>query len=83
MMSIRLKKILKKLTVGSTVCLLCSSASANLLINGGNDAALVGGEIAGWTEVVGSDWKQRDASPSPHAGAYYFNPGNPTPRTTA
>jgi hypothetical protein len=75
MMSIRLKKILKKLTVGSTVCLLCSSASANLLINGGNDEALVGGEIAGWTEVVGDTWTQRSASPSPQDGAAYFNPG--------
>jgi glycerophosphoryl diester phosphodiesterase len=56
-------------------CLLCSSASANLLVNGGNDDALVGTEITGWTGVVGDTWTQRSESPSPQDGAAYFNPG--------
>ena len=67
--------ISRKLMIVLAGCLLCTSASANLIVNGGNDEALVGGEIAGWTEVVGNTWTQRSASPSPQDGAAYFNPG--------
>ncbi|MBT3191194.1 MAG: LamG domain-containing protein, partial [Verrucomicrobia bacterium] len=47
----------------------------SLLLNEGNDEDLVGGEIPGWTEVVGDTWTQRSANPSPQAGSHYFNPG--------
>ena len=33
--------------------------SSNLILNPGNEAPLVGGEITGWQEIIGSDWKQR------------------------
>ncbi len=47
----------------------------NLLINPGNDLALVGGNIPGWTEVVGANWTQRSGAPVPHSGNYYFFAG--------
>ncbi|MBT3191195.1 MAG: hypothetical protein HN341_01440 [Verrucomicrobia bacterium] len=61
-------------TVVAVVCL-ASVAQASLLTNGSNDLALDGGEIPGWTEVVGTTWTQRSASPSAQAGSYYFMPG--------
>jgi len=46
-----------------------------LIFNGGNDEPLVGSEIPGWDEIVGTTWTQRSATPSPQAGAHYFMPG--------
>ncbi len=50
-------------------------ADMNLLVNPGNEMALVGGEIPGWTEVVGSTWTQRGADPAPFEGSCYFFAG--------
>jgi RHS repeat-associated protein len=51
----------------------------NLVINGGNEAALVNGEIPGWTEVTGASWTQATAGaggfPAAQAGATYFYAG--------
>lgn len=49
--------------------------SVNLLANGGAEAALVGGEIPSWREVVGTVWSTRTSSPSPIEGASYFAAG--------
>ncbi|MBL7077298.1 MAG: hypothetical protein ISS31_07490 [Kiritimatiellae bacterium] len=65
----------RALAVMLMVAAMASVAQASLITNGGNDDALVDSEIPGWTEVVGSTWTQRSASPSPQAGGYYFNPG--------
>ncbi len=51
------------------------SAQANLITNGSNDAALVAGQITGWTEVVGTAWTQRSASPDAFDGTHYFFAG--------
>ncbi|HKQ04260.1 MAG TPA: LamG-like jellyroll fold domain-containing protein, partial [Blastocatellia bacterium] len=52
---------------------------ANLVVNGSNEAALVNGEISGWTEVVGSSWTQATAGaggfPAAQSGATYFYAG--------
>lgn len=50
-------------------------AGMNLLTNPSNEMALVGGEIPGWTKVVGSYWTQRSEDPSPFDGEYYFFAG--------
>jgi RHS repeat-associated protein len=53
--------------------------SANLVVNGSNEAALVNGEIPAWTEVTGATWTQATAGsngfPSAQAGATYFYAG--------
>ena len=47
----------------------------NLILNPGCEDALVAGEIPYWTEVIGSNWTQRFASPEPYEGQSYFFPG--------
>jgi hypothetical protein len=47
----------------------------NLLANPSAEEPLVGGEIPGWTEVVGTDWQPRAINPLPFDGAAYFFPG--------
>lgn len=67
----------KLATFTAATCLLCAPlGAANLIINPGNDLALVGGEIAGWTEESGTTWTQRDENPSAQAGTHYFQAGN-------
>ncbi len=50
-------------------------ANGALILNPGNDLALVGGEISGWNQVTGSNWTQRGASPIPEDGPSYFFAG--------
>ena len=50
-------------------------AGLNLVENPGADLPLVGGEIPGWTEVVGSAWRPRTTDPLPQSGGAYFFPG--------
>ncbi len=52
-----------------------TSAVANLIINSGNEDPLVGGEIPGWTEVIGNNWTQRSSNPAPFEGNNYFFAG--------
>ncbi|MCF7996474.1 MAG: hypothetical protein K9L32_07805 [Chromatiaceae bacterium] len=52
-----------------------TSALANLIVNPGNEDPLVGGEISGWTEVIGSNWTQRSSNPAPFEGNNYFFAG--------
>jgi len=47
----------------------------NLILNPSCEDTLVDGEIPHWTEIVGSNWTQRAASPDPFAGNYYFFAG--------
>lgn len=50
-------------------------AGPNLLVNGGNEEALVNGEIAGWTEVVSERWIRSDGRNSflgPFEGSFNF-----------
>lgn len=55
---------------------LCTSAQANLLVNGSNEDALVNGEIPGWAEGFGAtNWTQRSANPTAYDGTYYFYAG--------
>ncbi|MBN2367233.1 MAG: T9SS type A sorting domain-containing protein [Calditrichaeota bacterium] len=56
-------------------CLFTSSLSQNLILNPGCEDTLVNGEIPHWTEVVGTNWTQRTASPAPYEGLAYFFPG--------
>ena len=65
------------MAAGSCVALWvpASSIHAGLITNPGNDLALVGGEIPGWTEVVGTNWTRRTSNPSPQAGTAYFFAG--------
>lgn len=57
----------------------CAAASfgahANLIVNGSNELSLVGGEITGWTETLGTTWGQRSADPTAKDGTYYFFAG--------
>lgn len=57
----------------------CTAASfgaqANLIVNGSNELALVGGEVSGWTEALGTSWGQRSADPTAKDGTYYFFAG--------
>jgi len=55
--------------------LLATDVFANLIVNPGNDLALVGGEIDGWTEVIGNNWARRSSNPVPQAGDAYFFAG--------
>lgn len=57
--------------------ILSLAAPINLLDNPSCEEALVGGEIPGWTEVVGNNWKQRggEAQPPAYDGDYYFFAG--------
>lgn len=48
---------------------------ANLIFNPGNDLALDNGEIAGWEEIVGTNWTTRSTQPNPEDGSAYFFPG--------
>ena len=50
--------------------------SVNLLQNPGAESPLVGGEIPGWREVVGTVWSQRTSSPGPIEGGDYFAAGS-------
>jgi hypothetical protein len=65
--------------LGSTNIILTAefvvAATDNLIVNPGNDVPLVDGEIPGWTEVTGSEWTQRSASPAPQDGSAYFFAG--------
>jgi hypothetical protein len=67
----RTKRVLAALAMAWAV----PGAQANLLINGGNEAALVAREIPGWTEVVGTNWTQRSAGPTAFEGTFYFFAG--------
>ncbi len=53
-----------------------SAASANLVLNGSNEAALAGGEIPGWDEVVGTQWSQAGDASYSQDGDYHFWAGN-------
>jgi uncharacterized repeat protein (TIGR01451 family) len=46
-----------------------------LLVNPGAEQPLAGGELPGWTEVVGGDWQPRFAAPPPIEGQAYFFAG--------
>ena len=48
----------------------------NLLVNPGAEDALAGGELPGWTEVLGTEWRSRFAEPLPLEGAAYFSAGS-------
>lgn len=48
---------------------------SNLIFNPGNDLALDNGEIAGWEEIVGTNWTTRSTQPNPEDGSAYFFPG--------
>ena len=52
-----------------------SAKSQNLILNPGCEDSLVNGEIPHWTEIIGSNWTQRTASPDPYEGLAYFFPG--------
>jgi hypothetical protein len=52
-----------------------TSAIANLIVNPGNEDPLVGGEIPGWAEVIGTNWTQRSSNPAPFEGNNYFFAG--------
>jgi len=47
----------------------------NLLTNPDAESPLVGGEIDGWTEVVGGNWTVRTSNPVAQSGTNYFFPG--------
>jgi hypothetical protein len=48
----------------------------NLIFNPGCEDSLVNGEIPHWTEVVGTDWKQRESgNPPSYEGDYMFFAG--------
>jgi hypothetical protein len=48
----------------------------NLIFNPGCEDSLVNGEIPYWTEVVGTDWKQRESgNPPSYEGDYMFFAG--------
>lgn len=47
----------------------------NLLRNGDAEEELVGGELPGWVEVLGSEWKRQSGSTPPFEGTYYLSPG--------
>lgn len=66
---------LRTLSIAALVGAPMAASAANLLVNPSNDLALVGGEISGWTEVVGSGWTQRDHDPAPFDGSNYFFAG--------
>ena len=52
-----------------------AAISPNLIINPGNESPLVAGNIPGWQEVMGTTWTQRNASPDPFEGSFYFFAG--------
>lgn len=66
-------------TLGVFACIAAAATlpvhAANLLINPGNEEALVAGEIPGWTEVVGTNWTQRSLDPVAFEGGHYFFAG--------
>lgn len=47
------------------------ATAQNLLVNGGAEDALVGGEIPGWTEVEGATWTRRTTSPREGTACFY------------
>lgn len=64
------------LSLGLALCAAsAASAATNLLVNPSNEAALVNGEIPGWSEATGSNWTQRSGAPTPQDGLYTFFPG--------
>jgi hypothetical protein len=79
------KKSIRKILVALVVFVLAFgafpifslAAPINLIDNPSNEEALVGGEIPGWTEVVGTNWTQRGSPAEPAAvdGDYYFFAG--------
>ena len=50
-------------------------AGPNLLANPGAEEPLVGGEIPGWSEIVGTEWQPRLGAPAPFEGDAYFFAG--------
>ncbi len=50
-------------------------AGPNLLENPGAEEPLAGGELPGWTEVLGTEWQPRFDNPLPFEGAAYFFSG--------
>lgn len=67
-----------KAIVMSAALLLAAPLGAtaqNLVTNPGNELPLVGGQIQGWTEVVGANWTQRLSGPDPFEGIAYFFAG--------
>lgn len=51
------------------------ATAQNLVSNPGNELALAGDQIQGWTEVVGTNWTQRFSGPDPFEGNAYFFAG--------
>ncbi len=49
--------------------------SSNLILNPGNEALLVEGEIPNWQEITGTNWRQRSSDPQPYEGSAYFFAG--------
>lgn len=52
----------------------------NLVVNGGAESALIGGELPGWTEVSGTTWTRCGSPPCVPAseGSFHFFAGNPS-----
>ena len=66
---------LRTLFAAAFVGLPIAASAANLIVNPGNDLPMVGGEISGWTEVVGTNWRQRTHDPAPFDGNSFFFAG--------
>lgn len=65
----------RALAAAAITLLAALSANANMILNGSNELALVGTEIPNWTEVAGTNWTQRSATPTAFDGTYYFFAG--------
>jgi hypothetical protein len=52
--------------------------ASNLIINPGNDLALLNEEIFGWEEIDGSNWDIRTTTPGSEDGAGFFYAGDGT-----
>ncbi len=71
----KLKFCICNLLLASAISLVPLDVRGELITNPGNDLPLVGGEIQGWTEVIGSNWTRRTGNPDPQAGDAYFFAG--------
>ncbi len=72
-----MKKQFRNMAMASALAFSAYAACAqNLVANPSNELPLVGGEIPGWTEVVGSNWTQRSSDPAPFDGSFYFFAGD-------
>lgn len=71
-----LQRVLPTLALACAAVAAATGAQAqNLVVNPGNELALVNGNIPGWTEVQGTLWGQRSSNPPAHEGAHYFFAG--------